>query len=98
MGATARQIRGVFSIQGTLLSLAGGILGAVVGGVMSYALGSILIPSSETGRLAPIFPMDLSFRTVIAPVFMAVAVGFVAALYPAWRGSRVDPIDIIRGQ
>jgi len=98
MGATARQIRGVFSIQGTLLSLVGAVVGAVVGGAMCYALGNILIPSSETGRLAPIFPMEVSFRTVVVPVFMAVAVGFLAALYPAWRGSRVNPIDIIRGQ
>jgi lipoprotein-releasing system permease protein len=98
MGATSRQIRGVFSLQGTLLALVGALIGAAAGGAMCAALGAVRIASSATGKLAPIFPMDLSVRTVVVPVFMAVFVGFVASLYPAWRGSRINPIDIIRGQ
>jgi ABC-type lipoprotein release transport system permease subunit len=29
---------------------------------------------------------------------LAMAAGLVASVYPAWRASRVNPIEVIRGQ
>lgn len=96
MGATRRQIRTVFALQGTLLSLAGGILGASVGVVTVKLLSRIEGPPTASGRTEPLFPFELSPELVAGTVVGAVLIGFVASLVPALRASDVDPIEVIQ--
>ncbi|WP_263831477.1 ABC transporter permease [Salinibacter sp.] len=96
MGATRRQIRTVFALQGALLSLVGGILGASVGALTVKLLSKIEGPPTASGRTEPLFPFELSPELVAGTVVGAVLIGFVASLVPALRASDVDPIEVIQ--
>ncbi len=97
MGATARQITTIFALQGVLLALLGGLVGSALGILLSRWLSTFKTTASATGRLAEVFPMALTPQLVVMAVGAAMAVGFLASLYPAWRAARVEAIEVIRG-
>jgi putative ABC transport system permease protein len=64
----------------------------LLGGMTGVALGAIGLKILETtpaihGLLEP----DLSAKLVLISVVIAVAVGVISGLYPAWRSSRLSP-------
>lgn len=85
VGARPRDILGQFLIESVLLSLTGGITGAVIGvgaaGLVGRLMGS---------------PAILSPESVLAALTFALAVGLFFGGYPAWRASRLDPIVALR--
>lgn len=96
MGASEEQILGIFALEGTMLSLLGGLVGSVVG------IGLVLLlklPRTLTasGRSLPLFPVELTPGLVLGAVGLALLIGLGASLYPAWRAARVNPIEVIRG-
>ncbi len=96
MGATRSQILAVFAIQGTLLSTIGGIVGSAGGVALCLFLGRYRSSASITGRLVETFPMNLTAGIVGQAIAIAVAIGFLASLYPAWRAARINAIEVIR--
>jgi lipoprotein-releasing system permease protein len=96
MGATRRQIRTIFALEGLLLSLAGGILGAGAGVVVVELLSGLKGAPTATGRREPLFPFELGPELIIGTIVGAVVIGFLASLIPAARASGVDPIEVIR--
>jgi lipoprotein-releasing system permease protein len=96
IGATRRQILGVFTLEGILISLGGALGGAVEGVGLVLLLARLRTTASATGRQIEVFPMDLSAGLVLMAMGIAVAVGAAAALYPAWRAARIDPIEVMR--
>lgn len=97
MGATQSQIIRVFTLEGVILAFFGGLAGAAQGVGLSLFLLQFRQSAGSSGRETEIFPMDLTPQLVVTGVGMAVVVGFLASLYPAWRAARVNPIDVIRG-
>lgn len=87
MGARRGQMLRVFLIQGAVLGLIGSFAGAAVGWVMVWIF-------NEFGpRL-----FDISPSMSIIPVAVSIATftGVIAAIAPAWRASRLDPVTAIR--
>jgi lipoprotein-releasing system permease protein len=41
-------------------------------------------------------PAELDWRETSAVVVMALALSFLATLYPAWRAARLDPVEALR--
>lgn len=97
IGATNRQILQIFTLEGTLLAFLGAVAGAIQGIALSLALYRVRTTVSATGRTAEVFPFDLTPDLVIRAVVIAVIVGLIASWYPAWRASRVNAIEVIRG-
>jgi lipoprotein-releasing system permease protein len=97
MGATRRQIRTTFALQGTMLSLAGSLIGTGAGVVLVNLLSRIEGPPTASGRREPLFPFELSIELVVGTIVGAVVIGFLASLVPARRASNVDPIEVIQG-
>ena len=98
IGATRRQIAGIFAIEGTLIGIVGATLGAVVGIAIAQWMTTITIVSQYSGRLEGMFPIRLTIELVAVPALVAVVIGLLAALYPARQASIVNPIDVIRSQ
>jgi lipoprotein-releasing system permease protein len=96
MGFHARDIRRIFVIQGTLLGLAGNMLGIPFGMLLMYILMQVSIkPPGSTDVIQ--LPLDWSFlQFVIAAVFAMLA-ATMAALLPARKAAQVQPVDILRG-
>jgi lipoprotein-releasing system permease protein len=87
MGARREQMLIVFLIQGAVLGLLGSVVGSGVGWLMVWSFNNFgprffVIPPSMT-----IVPIAVSIATLT---------GVLAAIAPAWRASRLDPVAAIR--
>jgi len=98
MGATAGQILRVFTLQGSILSLLGAAVGSVAAFTLLRWLGGLETISPTTGRASELFPVVMTTGNFLLGNGLAVAAGLAASVYPAWRASRVNPIEVIRGQ
>jgi putative ABC transport system permease protein len=85
LGATRRDILLQFLIESGVMAMIGGVLGVILAAVIGFALG----------RLTP-FPVDLPIRWVIIGVAVAAAVGVFFGVYPAYKASKLNPIEALR--
>lgn len=97
MGATRRQMRTVFALQGTLLAFIGSVIGVALGVALVLWLSTVQGDPNALGQTQPIFPFNLTWGVALGPIAIATVVGFVASLIPARRAARVSPIEVIRG-
>jgi ABC-type antimicrobial peptide transport system permease subunit len=85
VGADARDILRQFLIEAVVLCLLGGFIGILVGRAGSIFVGVMMGWPSQTSPSA----------AAIA-VFVSVTVGITFGFYPAWKASRLNPIDALR--
>lgn len=85
VGARAADILRQFLVEALVLSLSGGIIGIIVG-----CGGSWLITYFKH------WPTETSIPAILASVFVSASVGIIFGYYPAWKASRLDPIEALR--
>ncbi len=85
VGARSQDILRQFLVEAVVLCLAGGIAGILVGRGVSLAVTALLN-----------WPTLPSLPAIIAAVAVAATVGIVFGYYPAWKASRLDPIEALR--
>jgi ABC-type antimicrobial peptide transport system permease subunit len=85
VGARTRDILRQFLLEAVLLCLFGGIVGIALGRGVSMTITALLH-----------WPTIPSLTAVLTAVAVSVMVGLVFGYYPAWRASRLDPIDALR--
>ena len=85
LGARRRDVLTQFLVEATTLSLSGGLTGVVVG-VLFALLVSLVTP----------LPAAVSVPSLFLGVGMSCLVGIFFGSYPAWRASRLDPIEALR--
>jgi putative ABC transport system permease protein len=76
--------------ESAILGLLGGIIGVLLGAVGVKALGAT---PAIRGLLEP----DIGWRLLGVSIAIAIVVGVVSGLYPAWRSSRVTPSQALHG-
>jgi lipoprotein-releasing system permease protein len=105
MGATPGEVARIFLIQGLALALLGVAAGAAIGVLMALNIASIV--STVEGWLGmQVFdpeiyfisrlPARLEWPDVALVSGAAALLSVLAALYPAWRASRVAPAEVLR--
>ena len=92
VGARGRDIMVQFLIESVVLSCFGGAIGLALGIGASVGITK-LINSISSGAD---WPVVVSIPAGIVAMVFAAVVGLVFGLYPAWRASRLDPIDALR--
>jgi macrolide transport system ATP-binding/permease protein len=85
VGARAYHILRQFLVEAVVLCLCGGALGIAAGRGTS-----ILVRSVKH------WPTEASLGAIIAAVAVSATVGVVFGFYPAWKASRLDPIEALR--
>jgi len=85
VGARSRDILKQFLIESIVLCLAGGVLGILLGH------GAALLIESQLN-----WPIESSPEAVVAAVVVSAAVGVIFGFYPAWKASKLDPIEALR--
>ena len=105
LGASPRSIMGVFVVQGAVIGVIGTLLGIVLGVLLALNI-DVVVPFLE--RLLSVqflskevyyineLPSDLQRHDVVTIGLVALALAFLATLYPSWRASRVRPAEALR--
>jgi lipoprotein-releasing system permease protein len=93
MGATRSQVMRVFLIQGAVVGLAGSLLGSGIAAAALQAWQRTLKNPDGT----PLFMLTLDPALLGWAAFIATVTGLAAAVTPARRAARMDPVVAIRG-
>ncbi len=97
LGATGGTIRNVFLVESAVLGFIGGTAGAAVGLIMSLYLKSLEIKVEAPGGQSITLPVVISPENYLVIVLLAAALSVIAGAYPAWKASRLDPVEAIKG-
>ena len=85
LGGRRRDILTQFLVEATTLSLAGGLIGTIVGVGLALLVGTV----------TPL-PAAVSLPAVAMGIIMSTVIGVISGSYPAWRAARLDPIEALR--
>ncbi len=105
MGATRGAMMRIFMIAGATIGVAGTTIGFIIGVAFCTNIESIrqgLSHLTGTTLFDPTIyflermPARMETDEVITVVVMALALSFLATLYPAWRAARLDPVEALR--
>ncbi|MCE9574226.1 MAG: ABC transporter permease [Deltaproteobacteria bacterium] len=97
VGYGSRDVLAIFLTEGAVIAVLGAALGAAAG---HFVLAGMRLLKSASGMG---YSKPSTFAIYERPIVyvlafgFAVGVGLLASLVPAWRASRVEPVDVLRG-
>jgi lipoprotein-releasing system permease protein len=105
LGLNARQIMGIFMVQGCGVGFIGTAVGALAGVLLALYISPVVaFFEALAGRQvfdANVYfishlPSHLQWADVLIVCFVALLLSVLATLYPAWRAARIQPAEALR--
>lgn len=105
MGATPLAIMRIFMVQGVVIGLIGTLLGTLLGILLALTVTDLVAWIEQVFGIqflsADVYfisylPSRLEWSDVTLISLSALAISFLATLYPAWRASRTQPAEALR--
>ena len=96
-GFSGSDVKRIFIYQAMFIGIVGGIIGLGMGGILSFLISKAPF---ETEAIPTVKTFPVNFQPlfyVIGAVF-AIVTTFFAGYLPARKASKIDPVEIIRGQ
>jgi len=87
-GASSRALVGQFLVENVVLTL--------VGGVIAWLVSAGALRSINLSGLVPYADFHMNLRILAAGVLLALVFGALSGIYPAWRMSRMHPVEALR--
>jgi putative ABC transport system permease protein len=88
IGCPRRQLLSLFLGEAIILSLFGAAIGIAITG-MIVGLVSVFLPA---------FPVQLQASTFFIAAAVAITTGLLSGIWPAWKSSRLSPIEALRSE
>jgi len=85
LGATRREILWQFLVEAATLTLVGGVVGMIGGGLAAVGLA-----------VATPIPAHVPLASVVVALIVAALTGVLFGLYPASKAARLDPVEALR--
>jgi putative ABC transport system permease protein len=85
LGATRQEILLQFLIEATTVTVIGGMIGMVLGASAAFVVAA-----------ATPIPAAVPLSGVVTALAMATVAGVLFGMWPAWRASRLDPVEALR--
>jgi len=85
IGAKRKDILAQFLIESIVLTLSGGIIGILLGTILSYAISTAIN-----------IPFVIGITAIVISVGVSTLVGITFGIYPARRAAGLSPIDALR--
>lgn len=97
VGMKRRQVVSLFLLEGAVQGIVGGVAGMLLGALLVYVMGRVGInlpaPGAQVSAiLRPFVPLSFMIGVAIGAPFGA----SVACLWPAWRASRLRPVEALQ--
>ena len=107
VGVSRKSMMKIFILSGSLIGVIGALFGTLFGVLMAvyiepirkffqFITGRDLFPA-ELYSLSEL-PSKLEASSVISIALIAIALAFLATLYPAWRAANTDPVETLRNE
>ena len=107
IGASKNSIIRIFFITGSFIGVAGTTLGVIIGILFCQNIDAIrLFISKITGTelfspemyyLAKL-PAKIDNYELLSVVIMALSFSILASIYPSWKASKIDPVEVLRNE
>jgi putative ABC transport system permease protein len=88
-GASSRTLVGQFIVENVVLALVGGALG--------FAGSAAVLDAVNRSGLVPYARFTMNYRIFLCGFGLAVVFGVLSGVYPAWRMSRLHPVQALKG-
>ena len=93
LGATRNDILAQFLVEAAVLTLSGGIIGAIAGVFMGQGTAALISKFVWEGSN---WPSVISFGTMVIALIVSVAIGVFFGLYPANKAAKLTPVEALR--
>jgi putative ABC transport system permease protein len=91
IGASPKDIKYMFIVEAGLMGLVGGIIGVILGSIISFSIGKV---AEQSGFM--LLSIHVDYWVIFLGVAFAFIVGMISGYVPANRASKLTPVEALK--